>query len=57
MRKAVMLLTGPGAGFEVVDAADVFSPGCLASLLISRSAQILWRQLSEDYTILLNLLY
>lgn len=32
MGKAVVLLSGPGASFKVVDAADVFSPGGLTGL-------------------------
>jgi hypothetical protein len=27
MRESIMFLSGPGAGFEVVDAANILSPG------------------------------
>lgn len=35
MGEAVVFLSGPGTCFDVVDAADVFAPGSLTSLLLS----------------------
>lgn len=39
VREAVVLLTGPGAGFDVVDRGDVLAPGGftgLATILVMR---------------------
>ena len=35
MGESVVFLSGPGTCFDVVDAADVFAPGSLTSLLVS----------------------
>ena len=32
MREPIVFLSGPGAGFQVVDAADILSPGGFTGL-------------------------
>lgn len=55
--EAVVLLTGPGAGFDVVDRGDVFAPGGFTGLPVVLVMVTALGSGMEVVTILLNLLY
>jgi len=57
MGEAVVLLTGPGASFDIVDRGDVLAPGGFTGLTIMLVTVMRWGLGMEVVTILLNLLY
>ena len=47
--ETIMLLTSPGASLKIVDAADIFPPGCFTCLAVSWLMQISEHHFAETY--------